>query len=60
LRRTVRSFLHACLTSAQASARPGIVVKEKDVCHVSVRANCTGALCSSFDVRLYRSWCALK
>jgi hypothetical protein len=24
--------------------RPGIVVKEKDVFHVSVRTNCTGAL----------------
>jgi hypothetical protein len=33
-----------CLTCAQAGARPGIVVKEKDVFHVSIRMNCTVAL----------------
>jgi hypothetical protein len=32
------------LSCAQAGLRPGIVVKEKDVCHVSVRMNSTGAL----------------
>jgi hypothetical protein len=33
-----------CLTCAQAGVRLGIVVKEKDVFHVSVRMNCTDAL----------------
>jgi hypothetical protein len=33
-----------CLTCAQAGVRPGIVVKEKDVFHVSVRTNSTDAL----------------
>jgi hypothetical protein len=32
------------LTCAQAGVRPGIVVKEKDVFHVSVRTNCADAL----------------
>jgi hypothetical protein len=37
---------HFCyyLTSLQAGMRPGIVVKEKDVFHVSVRTNSTDAL----------------
>jgi hypothetical protein len=39
-----------CIICAQAGVRLGIVVKEKDVCHVSVRANCTGALCSSLKI----------
>jgi hypothetical protein len=40
------SSLHFCdcLTCAQGGVRPGIVVKEKDVFHVSVRTNCTDAL----------------
>jgi hypothetical protein len=33
-----------CLTCAQAGVRLGIVVKEKDVFHVSVRTNCMHAL----------------
>jgi hypothetical protein len=33
-----------CLSRAQAGVRSGIVVKEKDVFHVSVRTNCTHAL----------------
>jgi hypothetical protein len=33
-----------CVTCAQGSVRPGIVVKEKDVCHVPVRANSTDAV----------------
>jgi hypothetical protein len=33
-----------CLTCAQTGVRSGIVVKEKDVFHVSVRTNCTDAL----------------
>jgi hypothetical protein len=36
------SFLFSyCLTCAQAGVRWGIVVKEKDVFHVSVRTNST-------------------
>jgi hypothetical protein len=49
-----------CLTCAQAGLRPGIVVKEKDVFHVSVRMNSTGALSQLFKVSLCRSWCAPK
>jgi hypothetical protein len=33
-----------CFTHAQAGVRPGIVVKEKDVLHVSVRTGHTYAL----------------
>jgi hypothetical protein len=33
-----------CLMCAEAGVRPAIVVKEKDVFHVSVRTNCTDAL----------------
>jgi hypothetical protein len=45
----------ADLGCAQPGVRPGIVVKEKDVFHVSVRTNCTHALSKfvySFLVRL--------
>jgi hypothetical protein len=37
---------HFCgyLMCENACVRPGIVVKEKDVYHVSVRTNCTDAL----------------
>jgi hypothetical protein len=38
------SHFCACFTCAQAGVRLGIVVKEKDVFHVSVRTNCTDAL----------------
>jgi hypothetical protein len=33
-----------CLTCAQVGVRPGIVLKEKDVFHVSVGTNSAGAL----------------
>jgi hypothetical protein len=33
-----------CLKCAQADVRPGIVVKEKDVFHISFRRNSTDAL----------------
>jgi hypothetical protein len=33
-----------CLSCAQAGVRPRIVVKEKEVLHVSVRMNCMDAL----------------
>jgi hypothetical protein len=39
--------------------RLGIVVKEKDVCHVPVRASCTDVLCSLFNVYLYEKITAL-
>jgi hypothetical protein len=42
------SHFYVYLTCEQAGVRPGIVVKEKDVFHVSVRTNCTDAL-SQFD-----------
>jgi hypothetical protein len=38
------SHFFDCHTCAQAGVRLGIVVKEKDVFHVSVRTNCTDAL----------------
>jgi hypothetical protein len=51
-----------CLTCAQAGVRPGIVVKEKDVFHVSVRTNCTDALSQfvqSFTAKQYHDICVL-
>jgi hypothetical protein len=42
---------HVCASWCEAS----IVVKEKDVCHVSVRTNSTEASCSLFKVSLHRS-----
>jgi hypothetical protein len=44
MEKNILSHFCDCLTSAQASVRLGIVVKEKDVCNVSVRPNCTDAL----------------
>jgi hypothetical protein len=43
-----------CLTCAQAGMRPGMVVKEKDVFHLSVRTESTDAL-SQFKVSLHHS-----
>jgi hypothetical protein len=40
-----------CLVCSHACVRPGIVVKEKDVFHVSVRTNCTEAF-SQFVLNL--------
>jgi hypothetical protein len=37
------SHFFDCLTCAQADVRPGTVVKEKDVFHVSIRTNSTDA-----------------
>jgi phage gp46-like protein len=38
------SYFCDCFTCSQAGVRLGIVVKEKDVFHVSVRANYTDVL----------------
>jgi hypothetical protein len=46
--------LFSCLTRGQAGVRPGIVVKEKDVFHVSVRTDCRVRCRGLFKVSLYR------
>jgi hypothetical protein len=42
--KSITSHFCDCLTRAQGGVRPGIVVKEKDVFHVSVKKNSTDAL----------------